>query len=281
MEHLDQVLKIVDLAILEDIGDGDHSSLGSISEKRIGKAELIIKESGVLAGVELAALILQRIDPSCNFLPGMDDGALVRSGDRAFAVEGKVHSLLQAERIMLNFMQRLSGVASYTKRLVDIISDTGAILLDTRKTTPGMRALEKWAVRIGGAQNHRYGLYDMVMLKDNHIDFAGGITEAVELMVQYLKRKQLELPIEVETRNINEVREALETGMVNRIMFDNFSPALIKEAVEIVSERCETEASGGIKENNIRAYAETGVDFISVGALTHSVNGLDMSLKQY
>ena len=275
------VERAIDLAIAEDIGDGDHSSLGSIPAKAQGKARLLVKAQGGLAGMEVAEFILRRIDPSMSFNALLSDGALIMPGDIAFTVEGKVHSILQAERLMLNFMQRMSGIATYTKRLVDIIEGTGAKLLDTRKTTPGLRVFEKWAVKIGGGENHRFGLYDMVMLKDNHIDYAGGVTEAVERTVKYLESQNKSLKIEVETRDLEEVQLALDTGRVDRIMFDNFSPELMREAVALVAGRCETEASGGITETSIRSYAETGVDFISVGALTHSVKSLDLSLKEF
>ncbi|MFY0644764.1 MAG: carboxylating nicotinate-nucleotide diphosphorylase [Bacteroidia bacterium] len=273
--------EIINLAIREDIGDGDHSSLGSIPSDSQGRARLLVKDKGTLAGVELAKLILHKIDSEIIFKPLLKDGDSVEYGQIAFTIEGKVQSILQAERLMLNFMQRMSGIATYTKRLVDIIEGTSAKLLDTRKTTPGMRAVEKWAVKIGGGTNHRFGLYDMVMLKDNHIDYASGIKEAVKRTVEYLNSNNKKLEIEVETRNLDEVQQALDTGKVDRIMFDNFSPELMVQAVSIVNGRCETEASGGITEDTIRAYAETGVDYISVGALTHSVKSLDLSLKEY
>lgn len=275
------VKQIVALAIAEDIGDGDHSSLGSIPADTIGKARLLVKDSGILCGIDLAKYILLQIDANCHFKSFLTDGESISMGDVAFEIEGSVHSILQAERLMLNFMQRMSGVATYTNKLVKMIIGTNATLIDTRKTTPGLRILEKYAVVVGGGGNHRMGLYDMVMLKDNHVDYAGGITKAVEKTVQYLKEKKLNLPIEVETRNLSEVAEALQTGKVNRIMFDNFSVDLMCDAVKMVDSQVETEASGGINEHTIRAYAETGVDFISVGALTHSVKGLDMSLKEF
>ncbi|MBR9859230.1 carboxylating nicotinate-nucleotide diphosphorylase [bacterium] len=275
------ITKAIDLAIAEDIGDGDHSSMGSIPMGTEGRARLLIKEDGILAGVAVAQKIISLIDPHCALQPKFQDGMSVKEGDVAFVVNGSVHTILQAERIMLNFMQRMSGISTYTKRLVDIIEGTGASLLDTRKTTPGLRAFEKWAVKIGGGMNHRFGLFDMVMLKDNHIDYAGGVVPAIEKVHDYLKQSGRKLQIEVETRNMEEVEQALSTGKVDRIMFDNFDPAAMKEAVQLVNKRCETEASGGITEKNIREYAETGVQFISVGALTHSVKSLDMSLKQY
>jgi nicotinate-nucleotide pyrophosphorylase (carboxylating) len=275
------VSKLIDLAIAEDIGDGDHSSLGSINKGVQGRARLLVKDEGVIAGVPLAKHIMSKIDSNVKFEVFIEEGSKVSYGDVVFAVEGSVHSILQAERLMLNFMQRMSGIATITKRLVDKIEGTGSRLLDTRKTTPGLRTFEKYAVKLGGGENHRFALYDMVMLKDNHNDYAGGITEAVNRTVKYLLANNKELKIEVETRNIDEVREALATGKVDRIMFDNFSTELMREGVQLVNGACETEASGGITEQTIRSYAETGVDFISVGALTHSVKSLDLSLKEF
>lgn len=272
---------ILELAIREDIGDGDHSSLGAIDASIQGKARLLVKDRGVIAGIPVAQELMRRIDDSVRFEVMIAEGSKVEPGDVAFVVEGKVHSILQAERLMLNFMQRMSGVATITRKLVDIIDGTGARLLDTRKTTPGLRSFEKYAVKVGGGENHRFGLFDMVMLKDNHNDYAGGITAAVERTVNYLQGQGRSLKIEVETRDLNEVMEALETGVVDRIMFDNFTPETMREGVKLVNGRCETEASGGITEQSIRAYAETGVDFISVGALTHSVKSLDLSLKEF
>ena len=273
--------ELIDLAIKEDIGDGDHSSLGAIAPGTFGRARLLVKDSGILAGMEVAELITEKIDPDLKMHSLLKDGDKIHVGDIAFTLEGSVHSILQAERLLLNFMQRMSGIATHTKRLVDIIEGTKARLLDTRKTSPGMRVVEKWAVKIGGAENHRFGLYDMVLLKDNHIDYAGGVIPAIESTVSYLKSREKDLAIEVETRNIKEVEQALSTGVVDRIMFDNFSPEMMAHAVEVVNGVCETEASGGITEKTIRSFAETGVDFISVGALTHSVKSLDLSLKEY
>lgn len=275
------VSQLIDLAIQEDIGDGDHSSLGSIPSNTIGKARLLVKDEGVLCGVDLAQIILHKIDSSVGFNPLLLDGASVKHGDIAFTIEGSVHSILQAERLMLNFMQRMSGVATVTHNLAKLIEGTNAKLLDTRKTTPGLRTFEKYAVKVGGGDNHRFALYDMVMLKDNHIDYAGGITKAVKRTVSYLQNTKKNLKIEVETRNLQEVEEALSTGKVDRIMFDNFTPELMEEGVTLVNGKCETEASGGITAETIRSYAETGVDFISVGALTHSVKSLDLSLKEF
>ena len=275
-----QVIQLIELAIAEDIGDGDHSSLGSIPTNEQGKARLLVKDTGVICGIHLAEHIFNRIDSTLVFKPHIEEGSYVKVGDVAFIVSGNIHSILQAERLVLNFMQRMSGISTLTKRLVDIIDGTNALLLDTRKTTPGMRIFEKYAVVVGGGTNHRMGLFDMVMLKDNHNDYAGGITAGVNQTKKYLDRHNKQLKIEVETRNLNEVQEALSVG-VDRIMFDNFSPEEMKKAVKLVDGRCETEASGGISESSIRSYAETGVDFISVGALTHSVQSLDLSLKQF
>ncbi len=273
--------QLIDLAIAEDIGDGDHSSLGSIPTGIQGQARLLVKDDGILCGIPLARHILERIDTDVVFEQLIDEGSEVKFGDIAFTVKGSVHSILQAERLMLNFMQRMSGIATVTNGLVKKIEGTNAKLLDTRKTTPGLRTFEKYAVQVGGGVNHRFALWDMVMLKDNHNDYAGGITRGVVRTKEYLKSKDKDLKIEVETRDLNEVKEALGTGLVNRIMFDNFSPELMIEGVKLVNGQCETEASGGITGDTILSYAETGVDYISVGALTHSVKSLDLSLKEF
>ena len=271
--------ELIELALKEDIGDGDHSALSTIPADARGAARLLIKAEGVLAGMDLARSIVQRFDPELNLRPFMEDGARVNVGDVAFTLMGPARSILTIERLVLNFMQRMSGIATLTHRYVEAVEGTGCKVLDTRKTTPGMRALEKWAVRIGGGHNHRKGLYDMIMIKDNHADFAGGIPRPIAPPHPYMTMKGLDLPIEVETPNMKEVEQVLVTGGVNRIMLDNFTPELLKVAVERIGGRYETEASGGINLSTIRNYAITGVDMISVGALTHSVPSLDLSLK--
>ena len=276
MEHL--IDKLIDLAFAEDIGEGDHTTLCSIPSTAIGKVSLVIKEEGILAGVDVAIKVFHKLDPQLKIDVLIKDGSRVKPRDVVFTVEGKVQSILQAERLMLNIMQRMSGVATATNRYVALVEGTGAKVLDTRKTTPGMRMLEKQAVRLGGGVNHRIGLFDMILLKDNHIDFAGGIENAVRGAKRYLKEKNKSLKIEVEVRDIDELNEVLRVGGVDRVMLDNFTPAATKEAVQIVNGRVELESSGGITSETIRSYAETGVDYISVGALTHSVKGLDMSL---
>lgn len=263
----------------EDIGDGDHTTLSSIPETAVGKSQLIIKEDGILAGVEIARRIFYAFDPELKMTVFIPDGSAVKVGDIAFVVEGKVHSLLQTERLMLNIMQRMSGVATRTHQYVKALEGTGTRVLDTRKTTPGLRLLEKEAVRIGGGVNHRIGLYDMILLKDNHVDFAGGIKNAIARAREYLQAKGKNLQIEIEVRNFDELSQVLEVGGVDRIMLDNFSPEDTRRAVEIIDGRYETESSGGITLDNLRTYAECGVDYISVGALTHSVKSLDMSFK--
>ena len=270
---------LIDLAFAEDIGDGDHTTLCCIPEDAMGKSHLLIKEDGILAGVEVAREVFHRFDPTMQMEVFMEDGAHVKKGDIAFVVSGKVRSLLQTERLMLNIMQRMSGIATMTNKYVKLIEGTGAHVLDTRKTTPGMRMLEKQAVKIGGGVNHRIGLFDMILLKDNHVDFAGGIENAIDRCHHYLNEKGLDLKIEIEVRNFDELQQVLDKGGVNRIMLDNFTVADTKKAVDIINHRFEVESSGGITFDTIRSYAEQGVDFISVGALTHSVKGLDMSFK--
>lgn len=271
--------RLIDLAFAEDIGDGDHTTLCCIPETAMGKSHLLIKEDGILAGVEVAKRVFARFDPEMKVEVLIGDGAHVRKGDIAMVVSGKVRSLLQTERLMLNIMQRMSGIATMTNKYVERLKGTNTHVLDTRKTTPGLRMLEKQAVKIGGGMNHRIGLFDMILLKDNHIDFAGGIANAINRCHEFLREKGLDLKIEIEVRNFDELRQAMECGGINRIMLDNFSVADTRKAVEMVAGRFETESSGGITFDTIRDYAECGVDFISVGALTHSVKGLDMSFK--
>ena len=271
--------QIIDFAVREDIGDGDHSSKACIPEDAIGKMQLLVKEQGILAGVEVAEMVFGRIDPFVKMKRMIADGTLVNPGDVAFVVEGKVHSLLKSERLVLNIMQRMSGIATTTRLYANRLDGLKTRVLDTRKTTPGVRMLEKEAVRIGGGVNHRMGLYDMVMLKDNHIDFAGGIAKAIEATKVYLKENDLSLKIEVEVRNFDELEQVLTTGGIHRIMFDNFTPEATRQAVEKVANRYETESSGNITLDTLRDYAECGVDYISVGALTHHIKSLDLSLK--
>jgi nicotinate-nucleotide pyrophosphorylase (carboxylating) len=266
-------------ALKEDIGDGDHTSLACIPEGLSQKAQLLCKENGVIAGIEVAQLIFHQLDEGLTFTQYLKDGAQVKKGDLAFIVEGNARSILTAERLVLNCMQRMSGIATTTARIVKNTSDYAVKILDTRKTTPGLRALEKWAVKIGGGANHRFGLYDMLMIKDNHVDYAGGITQAIHAANHYLSKHKKQLPIEIEVRSMNELEEVLKVGQVQRIMLDNFTPAAIKLAIERIDGAYETEASGGITEDNILAYAKSGVQFISVGALTHHIKSLDMSLK--
>lgn len=271
--------RLIDLAFAEDIGDGDHTTLCCIPENAMGKSHLLIKEDGILAGVELAKRVFAKFDPTMQVEVLINDGTPVKKGDIAMVVTAKVRSLLQTERLMLNIMQRMSGIATMTNKYVERLKGTKTHVLDTRKTTPGLRMLEKLAVKIGGGMNHRIGLFDMILLKDNHIDFCGGITNAITRCHEYLKEKGLDLKIEIEVRNFDELAEAMNCGGINRIMLDNFSVADTKKAVDIVGGKFETESSGGITFDTIRDYAECGVDFISVGALTHSVKGLDMSFK--
>lgn len=276
MEIIDQIIQN---ALSEDIGSGDHSSLSAIPKEAQGKAKLLVKADGIIAGVELAKRIFELYDPNLKMKIFIEDGAKVKFGDIAFTIEGSSISILSTERLVLNFMQRMSGIATQTNEYVTLISDYKTKLLDTRKTTPGIRYMEKWAVRIGGGHNHRYALYDMIMLKDNHIDYAGGIQKAIEKANSYIKQKNLDLKIEIEVRDFKELKEVLEVGNVDRIMLDNFSPEDIKKALILINGQYETEASGGITKETLVDYAKTNVDFISVGALTHSFKSLDMSLK--
>lgn len=275
--------KLIDLfiknAIAEDIGDGDHTSLSTIPLHTQGKAKLIVKEDGVLAGVALAIEIFNQIDPALIVDIKINDGTAVKIGDIALTVSGSTHSILLAERLVLNCMQRMSGIATKTNRIVKILAPYHTQILDTRKTTPGLRYLEKWAVKIGGGVNHRIGLYDMILIKDNHVDYAGGIANAIEAANNYLIRTGKKLAIEIEVRNMNELKQVLSIGKVQRIMLDNFELPLLKEAVQLVDGKFITEASGGIVEENVAEYAACGVDYISMGALTHSVKSLDLSLK--
>jgi len=279
---------IITQALLEDIVDmdgdyaaGDHTSFACIPNDTDGRAQLICKDEGILAGVELAQKICAEVDRGIRFEKLLDDGSYIHKGDIAFKIYGEVKSLLRVERVVLNFMQRMSGIATHTSRFVSAVEGTGAVIIDTRKTTPALRYFEKWAVRIGGGQNHRYGLFDMILLKDNHIDFCGGITKAILAVKDYQDKNKFKLRVEIEARNLSNVEEILRVGHVHRIMFDNFTPNLMKEAVALVNNRYETEASGGINLQTVRTFAETGVNFISVGAITHSSTSLDLSLKAF
>lgn len=281
MKTKDELIdELLDLAFAEDIGDGDHTTLCCIPADEMGKQHLLVKEEGILAGVEIAKKVFHKFDPELKMTVFINDGAYVKPGDVAFVVEGRVRSLLQTERLMLNIMQRMSGIATMTAKYMDRLKGLKTKVLDTRKTTPGMRMLEKEAVKIGGGMNHRIGLFDMILLKDNHVDFAGGIANAINKANEYIKANHKDgMKIEIEVRNFDELEEALATGHVDRIMLDNFTPENTKKAVDIVAGRCELESSGGITFDTLRDYGECGVDYISVGALTHSVKGLDMSFK--
>jgi nicotinate-nucleotide pyrophosphorylase (carboxylating) len=281
-----QIEEFIELAIREDIVDpagkiptGDHSALACFPNDKFGKAKLLVKANGIIAGIELAEMICNKIDNRLEIEKRMNDGDKMQIGDVAFYVHGEEKSILQAERLILNFMQRMSGIATNTSRYVQAVEGTGVKILDTRKTTPGLRVFEKWAVRIGGGLNHRDGLYDMIMLKDNHIDFCGGITAAILAVKEYQTKNNLNLKVEVETRSLKDIEEVLKTGFVDRIMFDNFSPENVKSGVALVNKKLETEVSGGINLDTIRSYAEARPDYISVGALTHSSVSLDLSLK--
>lgn len=274
------IIEIVDFALREDIGDGDHTSLATIPENAKGSAKLLVKDEGIIAGVELAENIFRHFDPRLKIEVHIPDGAKVTPGDIVFQIEGLSRSILSTERLVLNFMQRMSGIATKTNQLAKIIEHLPTQLLDTRKTTPCIRLMEKWAVRIGGGNNHRFALYDMIMIKDNHIDYAGGIPQAIERTHEYLQAKNKDLKIEIEVRDFDELKQVLKVGNVDRIMLDNFTPAQISEALQIIEPaNYETEASGGIDESTILSYAETGVDYISSGAITHSYKSLDLSLK--
>ncbi len=280
--------ELIKLAFEEDIADGDHTTLATVNENIIQKARLLVKEDGVLAGVDIALKVFKFFDPQLSIQVYIQDGTLVKKGDVALEVQGKARSILTSERLVLNIMQRMSGIASYTAQLNELIKDTGCKLLDTRKTTPNFRIFEKEAVRIGGGINHRFGLYDMILIKDNHIDYSGGIEKALHNTFTYLKDNHKQLKIEIEVRSLDELQKVLIIGGVNRVLLDNFTPELIKEAVKIVkqynllnNQNIDTEASGGINITNIRQYALAGVDYISVGALTHSIKSLDLSLKAY
>lgn len=281
MKTKDELIdELLDLAFAEDIGDGDHTTLCCIPADEMGKQHLLVKEEGILAGVEIAKKVFHKFDPEMKMTVFINDGAHVKPGDVAFVVEGRVRSLLQTERLMLNIMQRMSGIATMTAKYMERLKGLKTKVLDTRKTTPGMRMLEKEAVKIGGGMNHRIGLFDMILLKDNHVDFAGGIANAINKANEYIKANHKDgMKIEIEVRNFDELDEALATGHVDRIMLDNFTPENTKKAVDIVAGRCELESSGGITFDTLRDYGECGVDYISVGALTHSVKGLDMSFK--
>ncbi len=274
-----EINSIIKNALREDVGDGDHSSLACIPTNVQGKAKLLVKDTGMLAGIGFAQQVFKQVDKELKLNILMCDGTMVKPGDIAFFVEGSTHSILKAERLVLNAMQRMSAIATKTKYFVDLVSGTNTKILDTRKTTPGIRALEKWAVKIGGGENHRFGLYDMIMLKDNHIDFAGGITKAIAKTNEYLKETGKDLKIIVEARSLHEVIEILESEGVYRILLDNFTIDDTKKAVTIIKGKCATESSGGIYENNIRKYADCGIDYISSGAITHSINNMDLSLK--
>lgn len=271
----------IDAAIREDVGDGDHSSLACIPADAVGRAQLIVKQDGIIAGIDIARAVFQKLEPTTNFIKMIDDGQAVKVGDIAFKVECRTQSLLLAERLVLNIMQHMSGIATTTNKYVRLLDGLDTRILDTRKTTPGMRLLDKMAVKIGGGVNHRIGLFDMIMLKDNHVDFAGGIPQAIARVKQYLASTGRDLKIEIEVRNLDELEQVLTTGGVHRIMLDNFDLETTREAVKRINHQYETESSGGITAQTIRSYAECGVDFISVGALTHHVESLDMSLKAY
>ena len=279
LPDLELINSFIALALAEDIHEGDHTSLSTIPASAIDKAKLLVKDDGILAGVDLAKIIFQKVDPKLKVNVFISDGTIVKKGDLAFEVEGPARSILTAERLVLNCMQRMSGIATATWQLVKLLEGLKTKVIDTRKTTPGFRYFEKWAVRVGGGSNHRFGLYDMILIKDNHVDYAGGIKNAIQSAKKYLVENKLSLDIEIEVRNFKELDEVLSIGGIKRIMLDNFTPSDLKKAITQIAGRHETEASGGITAASIRSYAESGVDFISVGAITHSVRSLDLSLK--
>ncbi len=277
--HQPEVIEIIKRSLFEDIRTGDISSLSSVPEEVTGKMKLLVKEDGIIAGIDIAKMVMREVDPSVTMKIMMKDGDLIKKGDVVFELEGAARSMLTAERTILNFMQRMSGIATSTRNYCNALQGSKTQILDTRKTTPNLRVIEKYAVTVGGGVNHRFGLYDMIMLKDNHIDFAGSIEKAIDQAVNYIKENKLEVKIEVETRTIDDVKQILAHGGVDRIMLDNFSPTLIKEAITLINGKIETEISGGITLQNIHDYANLGADFISIGALTHHVKSLDLSLK--
>lgn len=279
MKITDNIKQLIQMTLAEDIGDGDHSSMSCIPVEVQGEMKLLVKADGILCGVDVAREVLRQVDDTIQMEQFMHDGDTIQKGDIVFKLRGSAQKMLTAERTVLNFMQRMSGIATTTHQYVEMVKDTSVTLLDTRKTTPNMRIFEKYAVEVGGAQNHRFGLYDMMMLKDNHIDFAGGIEKAIDAAVAYQKAKGLNLKIEVETRSLDDVQRVLDHGGAHRIMFDNFTPTQVREGVQLVNHRMETEASGGITDETLHAYAETGVDYISIGAFTHHIASLDLSLK--
>lgn len=279
MKITDNIKHLIQMTLAEDIGDGDHSSQSCIPDSARGEMKLLVKQDGILCGVDVAREVLRQVDDSIQMEQFMHDGDAIRKGDVVFKLKGPASKMLTAERTVLNFMQRMSGIATTTHKYVEMVKDTGVTLLDTRKTTPNMRIFEKYAVKVGGASNHRFGLFDMMMLKDNHIDFAGGIEKAIDAAINYQKAHGLDLKIEVETRSLDDVRRVLAHGGVHRIMFDNFTPEQVREGVQLVNHRFETEASGGITKETLYDYAATGVDFISIGAFTHQIFSLDLSLK--
>lgn len=279
MKITDNIKHLIQMTLAEDIGDGDHSSMSCIPTEVQGEMKLLVKQDGILCGVDVAREVLRQVDDTIQMEQFMHDGDTIYKGDIVFKLHGSAQKMLTAERTVLNFMQRMSGIATTTHEYVEMVKDTSVTLLDTRKTTPNMRIFEKYAVEVGGAQNHRFGLFDMMMLKDNHIDFAGGIEKAIDAAVAYQKAKGLNLKIEVETRSLEDVQRVLAHGGAHRIMFDNFTPAQVREGVQLVNHQMETEASGGITNETLHDYAETGVDFISIGAFTHHIASLDLSLK--